>query len=552
MPFQEKKIYVIGHKNPDTDSVVSAIAYAELKKELGMKNCHAASAGKINHQTQYILDRFNIEKPEMISDLVPKVKHFMNCEKTTVGENTPLWHALELLNKKNLKIVPIVDSNNRYLSVLHYNAFAKNLIEKIEQMKKSIIPTSLYHIMITLNAVPAALFNENEIFDSQVSIAAYESESFKNHIDSLKYENMIVTVGDRDDIQEYVIKKGIRALIVTGNKHVSEKIKTLACNNSVSILVSPYDTSITSMLIYYSSPVRFIGDDTARPVTASDSIDSIVDSFGESISKSLPVVDQDGIVTGMISQGDLAKDPNIEIIMVDHNELSQAVDGLENYRILEIIDHHRLGNSPTNYPITFINKPVGSTSTIIASLFIENNIKISKNIAGIMLSGIMSDTLILRSATATDFDKKIAVLLSEIAGIDYLTLGNDIMTAASTVSKKTVPEILNMDMKKYQEGKFSFTVSQVEVNSMAEIIGRKKEIFDELESVKKTEGTLFSALMVTDITELDSVLFIRGESRATSKILYQKIEDGLFLMKGVLSRKKQLLPLLIEIAKKQK
>jgi manganese-dependent inorganic pyrophosphatase len=244
------------------------------------------------------------------------------------------------------------------------------------------------------------------------------------------------------------------------------------------------------------------------------------------------------------------REPDTEIILVDHNELSQAVQGAESYRILEIIDHHRLGNAHTNFPITFINRPVGSSSTIIASLYQDNRVPMRKEIASILLAGILSDTLILQSATTTDTDRNMAEYLSTITDLPIREFGRDIMGAASLVARKPVDEILGMDRKRFGEGKNAFTVSQVEVNTLTEIMDRKSELLEGLARQQAMTGNLFTALMVTDITDLDSVLFVKSDPVFLSRIGYPKLDENVFLLKGVLSRKKQLVPFLMDTIRK--
>jgi len=546
----QKKIYVIGHKNPDTDSIVSAIAYAELKQLKGEKTCFPARAGKINPQTEYILNRFNIPQPEFISDFIPKVRNHMSYDPITVHENTPLGNALEILSRKNLKMLPIVDSENKLISVLHYNAFAQNMLKKINPHKKSIIPTSVSHLIKALNAQPVIVKNSEQLFQSMLVVAASEIETVKEYVNAVPPENLIIIVGDRIDVQEYVIDKKIRCLIATGGKIVSKEIKDKAEKNGVSILISPFDTSTTSILTFYSTPVVQMGDTSISPVKPELYIKQIRELFSISTAKSLPVVNEKNIVTGVISQGDLMMDPNIEVIMVDHNELSQAVEGIDSYKILEIIDHHRLGNFHTTYPITFINKPVGSTSTIIASIYIDQKIPLKAETASILLAGILSDTLILRSATTTGIDKNIAEYLSGISGLEIDRFGRDIMDATSVSSNRTVDELLNMDLKKYIYKDIPYSISQIEVSSINEILDRKKSILEGLDSIQKNEKTLFSAIMITDITLLNSILLIRGDKEILKQIGYPKVEDDVYMLKDILSRKKQLMPYLTELVKK--
>ncbi len=548
--MKEKKIYVIGHKNPDMDSIVSAIAYAELKNELGVENCYPARAGKLNLQTDYILNRFNVQPPEFISDLTPRVSNYMSIEACTISHNTSLWKALELLESQHFKMLPIVDDDNRYISMLHYNVFAENLLKKMDPQKRSVISTSISHLMTTLSAQPIVTCNENVMFKTQILVAASIPATVEEFINAIPPENTTLIVGDREEVHRYVIDRGIKCLIVTGGRVVKKELKEKAKENGVSILTTPFDTVTTSWLSIYSTPVKNMGDAHLKPVRHDEYIKNIKELFTESISGSLTVVDEKGEVAGVISQGDLIREPNIDIIMVDHNEISQSPDGIENYRILEIIDHHRLGNIHTTYPIRFINQPVGSTSTIIASLFKEHKLPLKKDTASLLLAGILSDTLILRSATTTESDKETAGYLSEITDLDIMEFGNEILGAASLVSKKPVDEILSLDLKKYEGDDYVFTVSQVEVNSQEEIMDKQEEVLDKLEALREKNSALFSTLMVTDITELSSILFIADKSDFARRINYPKLADNIYMMKDILSRKKQLLPYLMELVKK--
>ena len=278
-----KKIYVIGHKNPDTDSIVSAIAYAELKKSLGYDNYIPARAGKVNIQTAYILERFGVEEPEFMSDLVPKVRDHMNEEPDTLSHNTPLWEAMQILNTKKFRMLPVVDDDNKYLSTLHYNTFAENLLRKIDPHKNSIISTSVYHLKKTLNAQPVVVHDEYKIFNAQIVVAASETETLRGFIDIMPAENSIVIVGDRADIHEYVVKKGVKALIVSAGKMVGKEIKEMAESSGVSILYTPFHTSSASWLALNSVPVSYVSDSTLKPVNSDDYIKNIRERFADSV-----------------------------------------------------------------------------------------------------------------------------------------------------------------------------------------------------------------------------------------------------------------------------
>ncbi|MCP5454427.1 MAG: putative manganese-dependent inorganic diphosphatase [Spirochaetaceae bacterium] len=542
--------YVIGHKNPDTDSVVSAAAYAHLKRELGSGDCVAARAGKMSPQAEYVFERFGVPFPAFIPDLVPKVEYYMGGPAIVVGSGTPLWDALATMNQSGQKALPIVDEDGRYRAMLHYSSFAQNILKKINPHKKAVIPTSVGRLEATIKAQPVCAFAPDEMFKARVLVAALETESFKRHLDAEAVDSVIVIVGDRADVQRYSIESRVRAMIVTNGALLSRELKELAEANGVSVLVSPYDTSSTSLLVIYSTPVETMGDDTIKPVRTHETLKRAREAIADSPSRSVPVLDDDGRVVGLFDEGDLIREPNVSLILVDHNELGQAVDGADNYRILEVIDHHRLGAFSTRYPITFINRVVGSTSTIVASMYRDAKVPIPKPMASLLLAGILSDTLILKSATATDADREAAEYLSNIADLDVEAFGRDIMSSASLVAKKPVAEIVRLDMKEYGAADRSFTVSQVEVHSPDEILERADEVASELAALRASGDHYFSALMVTDITELSSVLFVEGDKDFVSMLRFPRLNETTFELKDVLSRKKQLVPLLIELTEK--
>jgi manganese-dependent inorganic pyrophosphatase len=306
------------------------------------------------------------------------------------------------------------------------------------------------------------------------------------------------------------------------------------------------------MLIIYSAPVGAIGDDSVPLMRDTDTIKKIREPLYHAPSRCLPIGDADGRVVGVLFEGDLIKDPNIEVIMVDHNEPGQAIEGIENYRILEVLDHHRLGNLSTRYPITFINKVVGATCTIIANLYREQRIPMDKGIASILLCGILSDTLALHSATTTGIDRETADYLSLITGLEIEELARELQSIANKINARPAAELVGMDMKEYSEQGFNFAVSQIETDSPDNLLLRKAEIFDALEKSCAARDLLFSALLVTDVTTLDSLLFAAGDKDFLGQLNFPKVEDNIYTMKDIVSRKKQLIPLLSEVLEKMK
>jgi manganese-dependent inorganic pyrophosphatase len=551
-PERAKKTYVIGHRNPDTDSAVSAAAYAALKQAQGHAACVAARAGKPTPQTEYIFNRFKVALPEFIGDLIPKVSYHYNPTVRTIDEGASLWEAMSVLEKNEVRVLPVTDAAGHYHSLLHYSSFAQNVFKMINPKQKTVIQTSIDLLSSVLHTQALVVHDSKTIRRSPIIIAAAESGTFREHLGAHIAENTIVISGNRLDIQEYAVESGVRALIITNGDLISKELREKAERKGVSILISPYDTASTSLLIIYSMPVTCMSNATVRPLLLSDTTRKAAPLLATAPGKSLPVVDDKGTVLGVISESDLYGEPSVDVIMVDHNEITQAVEGIEHYRILEIIDHHRLGNLSTKYPITFINKPVGATSTIVTSLYQESHIPIRAEIASILLCGILADTLILQSATTTQQDRDAAEYLSNITNLDIESLGKDILTAASNVSGRTADELILQDMKEYAEADCAFTVSQIEVEDPHEILARKAELIARLESERVKGGRLFSALLVTDITELSSLLLVAAEARFEQSLGLPKQEDSVYVMRDVVSRKKQLMPILSEIVERYK
>ena len=542
----EKTVYIFGHKNPDTDSAVAATAYAALKQLQGYTNYKAARAGHFNPQTDYIYKKFNVTSPKYISNLTPKVEFYMQDKCEVVQEDISVWSAINQMQRQQLRALPVVDSEGHYKALLHYSAFAQQLLTILNPETNVNVSTSIDLILKTLNAQPLVLNNPTEVFKSTVLVVAESDSTFASMLDEHASENVIVITSDREKIYEEAIKRKVKLLIITSGYMLSKELKDKAQASGVSVIMSPYTTSDTVMMIAYSTPVSIMADPEIEPVHPEDTISKIRNILQDSPIRRLPVVDSENKVIGIISEHDLTNEPNIELVLVDHNELTQAVEGVEHYKIIEVVDHHRIGPMTTSYPITFINKPLGSTSTIITNLYQEAKLPIPKEIACLLLCGILSDTLILQSATTTEFDRQTAEYLSNITDLDIQTIGKEILTAGSRVKGRSASEIIHQDMKEYTEGKYNFTVSQIEVGNLKEITDRKKEFLEELEIERRSNKALFSALLVTDITQLSSILLIEYDKKFEPFITFPKTEDNTYFLKDVVSRKKQLVPVITE------
>ncbi len=543
----KKTVYIIGHRNPDTDAVVSASAYAKLKNLMGQPEYVAARCGHLNPQTEYIYNRFKVERPEYLPDLVPKTKYYMNENYVTVKEDVSLWKAVDKMISTNAAVLPIINIDGTYQGLLNVNAFAQNSYRLLNPKGGNNIISSISLIAKTLNAAPVVEFGSDEYFNCRIMIGDDSVTTFQKLLKEHESENLIVITGDRSDLQRICVEARVKALVITNDYLVSKELRDLAKKNHVSILSSHDSTSTTALLIEYSSPVSAMADKEIKPVQASDTIQKIRPLLAKSPSRCLPVVDDSYKVIGIISESDLVHDANIEVILVDHNEPQQAVEGIEHYTIREIIDHHRISTFSTRNPINFINTPVGSTSTIIVNLYRGYHISIPKDIASLLLCGILSDTLVLQSSTTTAMDIQMADYLSSITDLDIKELGNDIIKSGSHIGDRPASEVIYQDMKEYSEGKFKYTVSQIEVDSNSEVLNRKEEFFAELDKLRLQSSSLFSTLLVTDITTLDSVMLLSSDPKFEAMLTFPKRDQHIYFLKDVVSRKKQLIPLLSEL-----
>lgn len=543
------KTIVIGHRNPDTDSIVSAIAYAELKRQQGNERCMPARGGKLTPQTEYILNRFETPAPTFIPDMLPKVEYYLpEGAPVTVQANTALWDALELMDKNRLSALPVVDSEGYYLAFLSHNTFTENIIHKADPHRKAIIPTSINLLAHTLRAQPLLIFDGNAVVKSRILVAGSTKEAFEQILKTEISKNTIAIVENRASILNLCIDYKVRAIVLTGGQPFSKELYQRAEAAGISVLIAPYDIASTVYLTLYSMPVSTMATGAIKAVQSTALVRDIQQAVKSSASRSLPVVDEAGKVVGVINERDLYKQPNVDVILVDHNELSLGVEGLDQFRIVEILDHHKLGNFPTHEPIDFINRVVGSTATIVASLYQERKAILSPNIAGLLLSAIITDTLGLKSPTTTDVDRNMAEYLSGLLNLDVDELAHDIFSHASRITDLSTEKILSLDAKHYEEGDVAFDVAQIEISSVDELRGRLPDLLAGLEERCRREKLYFTTLMVTDIAALNSVLLVAGDEHFISKIPFPRYEnqEKVFLCRGIMSRKKQLLPLLLE------
>lgn len=548
----EKITYVLGHKNPDTDSVVSSYAFALLQNKLGKSEYVAGRVGKLSPQTEFVFKKFNVKPPVFVSDLTPEVSFYMDDNPVTIDENQTLQFASTVMQKNDFHYLLVTDEEKKFKSILHYSSFARNLINSLNTEHHIKVTTNHKLLQKTLGAIATGntdcLTEKNtECVEGTVILGASDIASFNKTVTSRSEQKLIVITGDREDIIRSAVDNHVYCIIVSGGRTVSPELIGYARQKGVCIFISPFDTASTSMLTSYAVPVSKVADINVDVLHIHDSVTKARSIFRKKPGFIIPVIDDNGFVKGVLSENNLSQESKISVSLVDHNEFSQAVDGIENYTVREIIDHHRIGAAPTNYPVTFINAVVGSTATIIASLFEKAGIEPDKTTAGLLLAGILSDTLILKSATVTNADIDIASKLASMAGVDVEEFGSELISAGSRIKDRSARDLIVQDLKEYSEGSLNFTVSQIEVDTFQNVLKRKYEFLSELDFIRTQRKTAFTALLVTDISSLDSVLLLSAENAVKGIMDFPMLEDDVYLLKQVVSRKKQLIPLLTEL-----
>ena len=539
-----EKVYVFGHRNPDTDSVTAAIALSHLKKELGVNAVPAVLSG-INLETKYVLQYFGVKEPIFLNDVKIKVKDLNYTKNYSVTEQDSINDAYHKMNEAGISKIPMVDDHKKLLGIITMKDIAK------EQFNENIdlVDSTYDNILEAIDGKELLRFNED--IKGKLTVASYRSKTI---ISSVPLDtNSILMVGDRHSVIEYAITSGIKLLIVTGGHQIKEEHLKLAKEKKVNIIVTPYPTLIAARRINLANSVSTIN--YVKDILCISEYENVSDFMGianKTRYSYYPVIDEDEKCKGILRMSDVSYDNRKNVILVDHNSYEQSAIGLEETNIIEIVDHHNIGSIGTNMPINFRNMPVGSTNTILYIMYHENNIKIPKEIAGLMLSGILSDTLILNSPTTTDIDRKAVQELAEIAGVDYQVYGLEMLKAGSSLKGKTKEEVLYTDYKNYPVGNYHIGLGQISTTNPDELLEEKEEYVDLLNQVADGEDYYFVALFVTDIIKKGSYVLYSKRAEDILRNVY-KCEDltqGTFL-EGVVSRKKQILPgIMLEMGEK--
>ena len=539
------EVLVIGHRNPDTDAICSAIGYAEFKRRTGMPEAVAARCGDTNDRIDFVLQSFGVPPPRFISDASPKVGDVMQRDVLSILPDGTAAEALGLMDEHNLRVVPVLDAERRCQGLLSLFKLSKFLFPAANRLFDSRrVLSSLNNLAHTLEGELLVGNNAEGEEDLILMIGAMGLDSFAERLERYPREKLAVVVGDRWDIQNLAIREKVRVLIVTGGLALEAKTLEAARRNQVSVISSPHDTATTASLCRASIAVRHVLHEKFITFNQESSLSDIRTRATESTFQAFPVIDAEGRTVGILSKSDFLKTTDRKLILVDHNELSQAVSGADEVEILEIIDHHRIGSLTTRQPILFRNEPVGSTSTIVADSFFRYGVELPREIAGLLLAGVVSDTLNLTSPTSTPIDKEVLARLEKISGVNAREFTEKLFASGSPLSRRSAQQAITTDCKEYQEDGVRFSVAQIEEIGLNQFWKRKDELLAALESYRGSHDYSFSALLVTDVNSRSSLLLIVGNTGLTSRLDYPRVEPGIYELKDIVSRKKQLLPYL--------
>ena len=540
--------YIIGHKNPDADSICSAIAYAAYKEARNLPGYIAARCGNSNARIDAILNRFEHPLPVLLTDVTPRVRDVMVDKVVAIPEGATCAEALELIDEHDVRVLPVVAADRRVtgtLSIFQLGGFFVPKVRALREMRK--VYTSLDHIARALRARIIHLpepSREEELF---VRVGAMDVKSFGRaaQSDGILSSQSIIIVGDRRDIQLKSIEMAVRLLVITGNLPVEDEIVERARCAGVALMVSPYDTATSAWVIRSATAIGRLVERKFASLSPDQRLSDLRKKLATSNVPAYMVLGDDGRLQGILTKTDMLKPVRTRLVLVDHNEMSQAVNGADEVTISEIIDHHRLGSLATSQPILFINDPVGSTCTIITDLYRRDGLVPTPQIAGILMGGIISDTLNLQSPTSTEKDAAHLAWLSRLAGVDARQLADLIFSSGSVILGNSPDKVIRTDFKIYDEDAIRFSVSQVEELGFGNFWQNSTGLLRALDELCAQENLCFACLLVTDINTQNSLLLLKGDPEFTKRITYPSVEDGeIFDLPGIVSRKKQLIPYL--------
>ncbi len=538
-----EKTYIFGHRKPDTDSVCASIALAYLKNKLGMES-EARVIGTINNETRYVLKHFNVEEPLYLNDVKVQVKNINYKKNIVLNGTSSILKAFNFMNDNNVPALPLINDNNILNGLITLKEISKNLIQG--DINK--LYTSYNNILETIEGTEILRFEEE--IRGNLMIAAFKSESFINNV-NLSTDDILI-VGDRYNIVKKALEEKIKLLIVIGDNKLTEDMMELAKTNHVNVIYTAFDTYKTASkirLANYAKSIKIKED----PITFNiyDYRSEVLEEINKHGHTTYPIVNKKNECMGLLKVTDTYSYEKRNVILVDHNQKSQSVEGIDEANILEVIDHHNLGTIWTSSPISFRSMPVGCTCTIIYKLYEENNVAIPYDIAGLMLAAILSDTMIFKSPTTTDIDKEVATKLSEMTKIDIEHFGYDMFKAGSTIKGMTPEEVFNQDIKNYKVGDESMAISQVFTMDYDDIKQDLPSYITVLNNLS-SQGYKVAVMFVTDVIKNGSYIIFNDAAEDIIKESYniENVTQGMYIQ-DLVSRKKQLVPNIMEVMQRK-
>ncbi len=539
----KETVYVIGHKRPDTDSISAAIAYSYLKEKLDpTREYIPARTGPVNPETAFVLSTFGVEKPMLIEHVHIQVKDAMTKEVVVARDTDTIYEVGNLMLEKGIRTLPIVDEDGEFIGLVTERKIARSFLKEFRNFTLEEFPPKVKDILRTMDGKLLSGDPDMSV-KGRPMIGAMSAE----YVRKLLRKGDVLITGNREDIQKIGIEIGVSCLIVTGGISPSEEIVNLAREKNVPLVLTIHNTYVAGRLLRLSSPVLMVTSKSALTVSPEVLLKDFEPDLMEDRDGVAVVIDKNGKVVGIITRHDLINPSKKKVILVDHSEKALSVDGIEEAEILEIIDHHRLGGIETGHPLTVHVKPLGSTCTIIWQLFKSSGIEIPKEIAGIMMGAILSDTLILKSPTTTEIDRKALNDLSSMLKINPTKFGIDMFRAKYDPKNLSISELITMDLKELHFTRGKVAIAQLELIQPKLLLERKGDILSEMEKISQERGYILYIFMLTDVMESSSTLLVAGNKRIAEKAFKKKVENGEIFLEGVVSRKKQVIPRIYEV-----
>ena len=545
MPKTAHKVVVIGHRNPDTDSICSAIAYAELKNKTSDLVCEPRRAGKMNQETEFVLKKFGVRPPRMCTDVNPKIRDVDYREMPGIPGSTSLRKAWEIMRDQQIDTLPVTNADNELEGVITVKDIATANMDVFDTGILAKSQTSYKNILETLDGA-MVVGDENAMCTTgHIRIGTATPEMLENTVE----KGDIVILTNRYESQLCAIEKEASLLIICNGSKVGRTIQRIAEETGVAIMTTPVDTYAAGKLISQCAPISYyMTRNDIMKFTLVTPVADVTRVMAKVRHRYFPILDEDGKYCGMVSRRNIINLQKRRIILVDHNEATQAVEGFDQAEILEIIDHHRIGSLETSGPVYFRNQPVGCTATIITQMYDENGVEIPPQIAGLLLAAILSDTLVFRSPTCTPLDEALAKRLAKIAGVEIDEFASEMFEAGEKLDGKTAEEVFLQDFKVFMCGDIRFGVAQGSYMTRKNLLAAEALLQPYLEEARNKQNVEDIYMLLTDVPKEESVVISDG--RYASEVLAdgfetQPAEDGSFTLPGVVSRKKQFIPALM-------